>query len=191
MIHHTVGYRLIKGDETLVFNSQKEANEFLNLSKDAVGAAYRQNVKCRGYAVERIGLTTHGGSKTRLFKTWDAMKQRCFNPNCNCYKNYGGRGIRVCDEWLKFENFRDWALRNGYSDELTIDRIDVNGNYEPNNCRWATMQEQQNNRRNNRRIMVDGSLMTIAECSREYGISYDAIARRIKKYGYVKPKEGI
>lgn len=91
---------------------------------------------------ERPNKLTHGKSNTKLFHVWNGMKQRCYNPNNRSYKTYGGRGIKVCDEWRdNFMAFHDWAIANGYEEGLTIDRIDNDGDYEPNNCRWITLQE--------------------------------------------------
>jgi hypothetical protein len=82
--------------------------------------------------------TTHGGSKTRLYRIWQGMIQRCYNPNCHQFKWYGGRGVRVCEAWRNFPNFRDWALSAGYADSLTIDRVRGDVGYDPGNCRWMT-----------------------------------------------------
>ena len=90
----------------------------------------------------------HGLKHTRLYRIWMDMRSRCTYESMKCFKDYGGRGIKVCEEWQNsFEAFYNWAIANGYSDDLSIDRIDVNGNYEPSNCRWATMKEQRANQR--------------------------------------------
>lgn len=99
--------------------------------------------------------TTHGKAPrgSRLFNIWHCMRTRCNNPNHSYYDGYGGRGIHVCDEWdSNYEAFYDWAMTHGYADDLTLDRIDVNGNYEPQNCRWATWEMQNNNKRNSKGV---------------------------------------
>jgi len=110
------------------------------------------------------------------------MIQRCENPNTHNYKDYGGRGITVCDEWHNPVVFIDWALANGWEEGLTLDRIDNDGNYEPSNCRWATRKEQQRNRRNNHLITFDGKTQTVVQWAEEVNISPQTLYSRISKY---------
>lgn len=125
------------------------------------------------------------GRKTRLYRIWTNMKSRCTNPNIAAFKDYGGRGITVCAEWSdSFEAFRDWATANGYRDDLTLDRIDNDGNYEPENCRWEDRLVQGNNSRKNRLIEHNGETHTLAEWSRITGLSRDTIRFRIDRRGW-------
>jgi hypothetical protein len=109
------------------------------------------------------------------------MKQRCQNTNCNNYKNYGGRGIKLCGEWNNFEIFRKWALKNGYRDGLEIDRINVNSDYCPENCRWTTNRTQANNRRNNNYYEIDGIKHTLMEWTRIFGKNFRTVYGRIER----------
>lgn len=139
------------------------------------------NVKscgCLNYE-NRWGI--HFKSKTRLYNILSGIKTRCLNKNNPTYKNYGGRGITVCQEWLDdFMNFYNWAIENGYEDKLTIDRIDNNGNYEPNNCRWVTPKVQSNNVRTNLIYEFNGKSHTLTEWCELYKMPYKTVYRRIK-----------
>lgn len=127
----------------------------------------------------------HGQSDTRLYRIWTLMKDRCENHNTPNFENYGGRGIKVCEEWRNsFEAFMRWSMKNGYSEGLSIDRIDVNGNYCPENCRWATWKEQQNNRRDNHFITYNGRTQTISQWSEETGINQATLLQRINKLNW-------
>lgn len=114
------------------------------------------------------------------------MKERCLNEHDAEYHNYGGRGISVCAEWMEFEPFKNWALSNGYANDLTIDRIDVNGNYCPENCRWTTYKVQANNKRNNRFVEYDGRRQTIAQWAEEIGMDYNALLYRLTNFSTEK-----
>lgn len=107
------------------------------------------------------------------------MKQRCRNPNSGSYKHYGARGIKICDEWPEsYDNFYWWAMQNGYKEDLTIDRIDVDGDYEPSNCRWMPEAYQQRNKRNTVRVEINGELLTLPEIAEKYSINKKALSYR-------------
>jgi hypothetical protein len=125
---------------------------------------------------------THHKTGHRINNIWGGMKERCLNENCKNYSEYGGRGITICSEWLNdFMSFYNWSMENGYSDNLSIDRINVNGNYEPGNCRWATPKEQSNNTRINNLIEIEGEIKSLSQWAELSGVSRQTIQRRINK----------
>lgn len=134
---------------------------------------------CLGKENRIKNRTSHGMTNTRIFHIWQHIHAKCENPNNDKYHYYGNRGICVCSEWKKFEPFYKWAIENGYNDSLTIDRINVNGNYEPNNCRWVDMIVQSNNKRNNHCLTFNGETHTIAEWCRITGLKYATLLKRI------------
>ena len=125
---------------------------------------------------------THGESKSRLYKIWRSMKYRCNNPASKDFRNYGGRGISVCVAWQSdFAAFREWALANGYKEGLSIDRIDVNGNYTPENCRWISSFAQHSNTRSNIYAEINGERHTVAEWCRILDLPHNAVRSRISR----------
>lgn len=119
---------------------------------------------------ERFNRYSHGQTNTKLYGVWNGIKNRCLNPNHKSYKNYGGRGIKLCEQWLDFSNFYEWALNNGYKEGLSIERENVNGDYEPSNCHWATAKEQANNTRANHFIEYNEKIKTIQQWEDETGL---------------------
>lgn len=123
----------------------------------------------------------HKLSNTKLYQVWANMKDRCLNPNCKNYKNYGGNGIKICAEWLISDNFLEWAIANGYKEGLTIDRIDNNKGYSPDNCRWTTFAEQENNKSNNHFITYKDRKQTLQQWADELKISRNTLLARINR----------
>lgn len=157
------------GNETVIKGSDARTGHI-----KSCGCWRRQNSKNM--------LTKHGQRHTRLYHIWCGMKTRCNNPKDIGYNLYGGRGIRVCEEWSQdFMSFYRWANENGYTDKMTIDRIDANGNYCPENCRWETQKAQQNNRRNNHVISYNGETHNLAEWAEITNIKAGTIYNRLKR----------
>lgn len=157
----------------------------ITVDNQSLKRGYTKSCGCLAKEVCVFIHTKHKMYKTRLNSVWNSMKQRCNNSKNSQYYNYGGRGIKVCPEWNDknngFVNFYNWAIKNGYKEGLSIDRINNNGNYEPNNCRWTTIQEQSNNRRTNRYITYNKETHTIAEWSKIVNINRYTLYDRINK----------
>lgn len=132
-------------------------------------------------------MTTHGHSKTRLHRVWVGIKNRCYNPKTDNYKYYGAKGITMCDEWKNsFESFMEWSMQNGYdpnakAQECTIDRIDNNKGYYPENCRWVDHTYQCNNQSSNKVFTYNGETKTMAEWARTVGMKYTTLRARIRR----------
>lgn len=139
---------------------------------------------CLSTDVTKDRSTTHGQSNTKLYFVWKQMINRCENHKDKSFEIYGGRGISVCDEWHDFSLFYQWAIENGYGSGLTIERIDVNGNYTPENCCWITRKDQNRNRRSNVFITYNGETKIFSEWADEYGINRATLRHRIFDYGW-------
>ena len=154
-----------------------------------VRACNLKNNTTKSCGCNRRNPKKHGLCDTRLYSIHQSMKTRCNYPAANRYHIYGGRGIKICDEWEKeFKSFYDWALANGYNKNLTLDRINVNGNYEPSNCRWATAKEQGNNTRFNHLLTYKGETHNISEWSEITGLSRMCIQLRINRRNWSTEK---
>lgn len=141
-------------------------------------------LSCGCYDREMSSLknTKHGKYGTRPYRIWRSMKTRCYNPNHSWYKRYGGRGIAVCNEWRDdFMSFYNWAMSNGYQDDLTIDRIDNDKGYSPDNCRWISVKKQQNNRCSNRSITINGITKNVSEWCEYCGLPKSRVKERLRR----------
>lgn len=141
-----------------------------------------RTMSCGCFRSEKSALRnkTHGKSTTKLYGVWCGIKARCFNKNSTAYKDYGGRGIKMCEEWSNhYDLFEKWAIDNGYKEGLSIDRIDNNGDYSPENCRWVTDAAQANNRRSNRIYTINGVTHNLTEWANILGINPKTLFNRV------------
>lgn len=157
-----------------------ECGGFKAVRSDSLQDGSIKSCGCLKKLQNKINLnrTTHNLSRSKIYKTWAGIKTRVNNPKSNSYMNYGGRGITMCEAWYDFNIFCNWALSNGYSETLTIDRIDNNGNYEPGNCRWVDLKTQCRNRRSNILITIGNSTKTLIEWCELFKLDYKTIHAR-------------
>lgn len=179
MKYRTTPYILEKDETYYSFQSEKDACDFLGVSQSCVASAYRQGRIYHGFNIIKPLSENDIYNDKRLRKIWESMHERCEYEKHPQYNNYGGRGISVCNEWSEYIPFAKWAFSNGYADYLSIDRIDVDGMYEPNNCRWATMKEQANNKRSNRIVVYEGSEYTLTELAELIGMNKTTLKERL------------
>ena len=167
---------------------QCECGNVKEVRSDSLLCGAIKSCGCLKKKQDAINLTRHHRHKmsgTRIYQEWQGMKGRCYNPHNPNYYRWGGRGITICDEWRNsFEAFYEWAMANGYKDDLTIDRIDNDGNYCPDNCRWATQSEQSRNRSSNIRIKIGNSTRTLTEWCEIFGVSFSTIHARYRRNGF-------
>lgn len=170
------------------FYCQCDCGNVKSVRADSLMCGAIRSCGCMKKEQDRINLEanhSHKMSKTRPYDIWQNMKGRCYNPHNPRYDRYGGRGITVCDEWKEdFNAFYEWSVQNGYSDDLTIDRIDNDKGYSPDNCRWATQEEQARNRESNIKITIGNATKTLTEWCEIFELDYKKIIMRYRRNNY-------
>lgn len=176
------------GERQMKYICQCECGNVKIVRPDSLLYGATKSCGCLKKEHDKINLAanhSHKQSCTRLYDIWQGMKHRCYNKHNAKYHRYGGRGITVCDEWKNdFKAFYDWAVSNGYDEKLTIDRIDNDGNYQPNNCRWSTVKEQCNNRETNIKITIGNSTRSLQEWCDIFEVDYKKINARYHRNGF-------
>lgn len=181
--HLTVLEQCGRKNNRIMWRCQCDCGNTTEVNTHSLTSGNTKSCGCKKYG----GRLSHGEAKsgqTRLYRIWSAMKGRCTNKNNIGFHLYGGKGVKVCEEWQQFEPFRDWAVSHGYTDELTIDRIDSNGDYTPENCRWTTYKVQSNNTSRNHYVTAFGETMTISQWSEKFGVPERTIAARLNLLGW-------
>lgn len=170
------------------FYCQCDCGNVKSIRSDGLLSGAVKSCGCLKREQDRTNLTAnhkHKMSHTRPYEIWQGMKGRCYNPHDARYDRYGGRGITVCDEWLNdFSAFYKWALENGYADDLTIDRIDNDKGYSPNNCRWATAETQCRNRATNIKITIGNATKTLTEWCKIFEVDFMTVYARYRRNGF-------
>lgn len=166
----------------LIFECKCDCGNITYVTKHNLQAKKSKTLSCGCLKRDKMIIQDVALLRSRIYRIYRDMKDRCLNQNSSAYKDYGGRGIKICDEWKNdFLLFYNWAINNGYKETLTIDRINNNGNYEPSNCRWATILQQANNKRNCLYIEYNGERKTAEQWAKEYGLLGATLRNRIKK----------
>lgn len=177
-----------EGNKTY-FICRCDCGNMKSVRADSLKAGRIRSCGCMKKEQDRTNLTAHHSHKmsgTRLYEIWQGIKKRCYNPKDVRYDRYGGRGIRVCDEWRDdFSTFYKWAIENGYEESLTIDRIDNNGDYCPDNCRWTNKREQARNRSSNIKITIGNATKTLTEWCEIFGLDVSTIHARYNRNGFI------
>lgn len=177
-----IGFRYVEG--VWCWECQCDCGNVKILKPHLLKTGHTKSCGCYRKSKKVCNNFKHGASDTKLFGVWTTMKNRCYNINQKNYANYGGRGITVCKEWREsYLAFQTWAITNGYREGLMIDRIDNNGEYAPENCRWTTREVQNRNKRSNIQVTFNGRTMVLKDWAREQGISYSTVQNRIKRQG--------
>lgn len=178
-----------RGTRKTYYNCQCDCGNVKSVRADSLLCGAIRSCGCMKKEQDRINLEanhSHKQSGTRLYKIWQGMKKRCYNPHDTRYDRYGGRGIIICDEWREnFQAFHDWAVQNGYDETLTIDRIDNDGNYCPENCRWSSNEEQARNRSSNIKITIGNATKTLTEWCEVFQVDYRMVLARYKRNGFI------
>lgn len=160
---------------------------FAEVSTGRLNAGQTKSCGCLQKERAAEAKKTHGlyfdenGKRSKLYRVWGHMNERCSSPTSNAYEDYGGRGIRVCKEWKDYKTFHEWAISNGYKEGLSIERVDNDGNYEPSNCKWIPISKQASNRRNIRYLTLNGRERSLLEWSEEFGLDPSNVRTRLKR----------
>lgn len=173
-----------QGDMRVYWKCKCDCGNTCIVSRNSLRKGSTQSCGCLRDEINHISSKKHGLYGTRIYKIWDGMKARCNCKSMKSYKHYGGRGITYCKEWEDFLPFYKWAIENGYDDDLTLERINVNGNYEPQNCRWITAKEQRYNLTISRKYTINGETKCLAEWCDFYKVPYARVHKRLTTYGY-------